>query len=86
MGVPVDRIEVAIEGDLDLQGTLGVSKDVPVGFGDIRMYYEIDAPQASSEQLRALQTKTEQYCVVLQTLKVPPPIQIEWEHGPSLNK
>jgi uncharacterized OsmC-like protein len=83
MGVPVDRIEVAVEGDLDLQGTLGVSKDVPVGFGDIRMYYEIDAPQASSEQLRALQTKTEQYCVVLQSLKVPPPIQIEWEHRSS---
>jgi hypothetical protein len=42
------------------------------------MHYEIDAPQALPEQLQALQTKTEQYCVVLQTLMSPPPIQIVW--------
>src|SRR6184192_1980560 len=68
MGVPTTRIEVKVEGDLDLRGTLGLSKDVPVGFETIRVQFDIDAPHAAPEQLQSLREKTEQYCVVLQTL------------------
>jgi len=78
MGVPARRIEVTVGGDLDLQGTLGISKEVPVGFEAIRLRFDVDAPDATPEQLRALQEKTEQYCVVLQTLLHPPAIQSEW--------
>jgi uncharacterized OsmC-like protein len=78
MGVPTKRVEVTVCGDLDLQGTLGVSKDVPVGFETINVRFDIDAPQAAPEQLQALQEKTEQYCVVLQTLLRPPKINTEW--------
>ena len=78
MGVPTKSIEVTVEGDLDLRGTLGVAKDVPVGFEQIRLQFEIKAPQATPEQLRALREKTEQYCVVMQTLAQPPKLQSEW--------
>ena len=78
MGIPARRIEVTVSGDLDLQGTLGISKEVPVGFESIRVRFDVDAPEASPDQLRALQEKTEQYCVVLQTLLHPPAIQSEW--------
>jgi uncharacterized OsmC-like protein len=78
MGVPTKSIEVTVEGDLDLRGTLGVAKDVSVGFEQIRLRFDIQAPQATPEQLRALREKTEQYCVVMQTLVQPPKIQSEW--------
>jgi uncharacterized OsmC-like protein len=78
MGVPLENVEVVVEGDLDLRGTLGVSKDAPVGFEEIRTRFEIDAPEATPEQLRALREKTEQYCVVLQTLTQPPNLRTEW--------
>lgn len=77
MGIPTKRIEAVVEGDLDLQGTLGVSKEVPVGFENIRLRLDIDAPEATEEQLSALRKKTEQYCVVLQTLARPPVLQTE---------
>lgn len=79
MGIATERIDVTVEGDLDLQGTLGLSKDVPVGFERIRVLFDVRAPGASSEQLSALQEKTEQYCVVLQTLQHPPKIEHRWE-------
>jgi uncharacterized OsmC-like protein len=78
MGIQFNRIEVKVEGDLDLQGTLGVSKEAPVGFESIRVRFEMDAPEATAEQLRALREKTEQYCVVMQTLTHPPLIQVDW--------
>jgi len=78
MGIPTERIEVTVEGDFDLRGTLGISKDVPVGFESIRLHFDVAAPQASAEQLRALQEKTEQYCVVMQTLMRPPRLETEW--------
>ncbi len=78
MGIPVMDIEVQVEGDLDLRGTLGMAKDVPVGFEQIRLAFAINAPQATAEQLQALQEKTEQYCVVMQTLTHPPEIQVNW--------
>jgi uncharacterized OsmC-like protein len=63
---------------MDLAGTLGISKDVPVGFEDIHATFEIDAPEATPEQLAALREKTEQYCVVMQTLIKPPKIRTSW--------
>ncbi|HEY6387126.1 MAG TPA: OsmC family protein [Candidatus Acidoferrum sp.] len=78
MGIPTERLEVTVEGDLDLRGTLGIAKNVPVGFEQIRMKYDIDAPQATPEQLQTLREKTEQYCVVMQTLMKPPRIETRW--------
>jgi uncharacterized OsmC-like protein len=78
MDVPTNHIEVAAEGDLDLAGTLGISKDAPVGFEEIRLTLKVDAPEATAEQLDALHEKTEQYCVVMQTLAQPPRLRTEW--------
>jgi uncharacterized OsmC-like protein len=78
MGIPIEAIDVRVEGDLDLQGTLGISKEVPVGFRNIRVIFDIRAPQATEQQLSALQAKTEQYCVVMQTLQNPPKIEHTW--------
>ena len=78
MGIETERIEVEVEGDLDLAGTLGVSRDVPVGFERIRTRFEIGAPGATEEQLDVLRRKTEQYCVVFQTLLRPPELETEW--------
>jgi uncharacterized OsmC-like protein len=78
MAVPVKSIRVAVEGDMDLRGTLGLSKEVPVGFEAIRVRFDIDAPDATQEQVRALREKTEQYCVVMQTLTTPPRLQVDW--------
>ena len=75
----VNEIAVTVEGDLDLQGTLGLDREVPVGFSDIRVSFAIDAPSATEEQLVALRRKTERYCVVLQTLTTPPPIHATFE-------
>ena len=80
MGITTNRIEVTVEGDLDLRGTLGISKEAPVGFETIRLHFDIDAPEATEEQLSALREKTEQYCVVMQTLTTPPNIQVDWSH------
>jgi len=79
MEIPTEAINVRVEGDLDLRGTLGLSKDVPVGFQNIRMIFDVRAPQATAEQLSALRAKTEQYCVVMQTLQHPPKIENKWE-------
>lgn len=81
MGIPTRKIEVTVTGDMDLAGTLGISKDVPVGFQAIRLQFNLDAPQATPEQLKSLQEKTEQYCVVLQTMLRPPKIESTWASG-----
>jgi uncharacterized OsmC-like protein len=75
MGILTERIEVTVEGDLDLRGSLGIARDVPVGFQRIRLRFDIAAPQATPEQLRGLREKTERYCVVMQTLVQPPNLQ-----------
>jgi uncharacterized OsmC-like protein len=77
MGIKAERVEVEVEGDLDLRGTLGVSKDVSVGFEDIRLHFNIEAPEATEEQLQTLRERTERYCVVLQTLTSPPTIRAQ---------
>src|SRR5208282_4512705 len=79
MGIPTEGIGVTVEGDLDLRGTLGLSKAVPIGFQSIRVIFDVRAPGATEEQLNALRAKTEQYCVVMQTLLVPPRIENKWE-------
>jgi uncharacterized OsmC-like protein len=78
MAVPTEKIEVTVEGDLDLRGTLGIAKDVPVGFTGIRLNFNVIAPGATADQVSALREKTEQYCVVMQTLLRPPKLQSEW--------
>jgi len=78
LGIATNRIEVKVEGDLDLRGTLGISKEAPVGFETIRVRFEIDAPEATAEQLRGLREKAEQYCVVMQTLTTPPKLEVVW--------
>src|SRR6266498_4909590 len=78
MGIPIEHIRVDVEGEMDLRGTLGISKDVPVGFQDIHARFDISAPQATPEQLATLKEKTEQYCVVMRTLMQPPTIRTSW--------
>jgi uncharacterized OsmC-like protein len=78
IGVPLRGVETTVEGDLDLAGTLGLSKEVPVGFEAIRMRVELDAPDADEEQVAALRKLTERYCVVMQTLARPPALTTEW--------
>ena len=73
IGVELRDAKVIAEGDLDFRGTLGVARDVPVGFADIRLRFEIDS-DATDEQRATLLKLTERYCVVLQTLRAAPPI------------
>jgi uncharacterized OsmC-like protein len=79
LAVPVEGIEVTVEGDFDLRGTLGVAKDVLSGFQDIRVIFDVQAPQATPEQLASLGEKIERYCTVFQTLVQPPTIRTEWQ-------
>jgi uncharacterized OsmC-like protein len=65
---------VSAEGDLDFRGTLGVAKDAPVGFREIRLRFELDT-DAPPEQQKKLIELTERYCVVLQTLRQAPPVR-----------
>lgn len=75
IGVDVREATVSAEGDIDFRGTLGVAKDAPVGFRDIRLRFELDT-DASAEQRATLIRLTERYCVVLQTLRRPPEISV----------
>ncbi len=77
MGIATERIEIVVEGDLDLRGTLGVSKETPVGFESIRLRFEIEAPDATPEQIADLIAKSERYCTVLQTLNHPPRVEVQ---------
>jgi uncharacterized OsmC-like protein len=73
--LPVRGAVVRAEGDLDFRGTLGVAKDAPVGFRDIRLTFEVDG-DLSEEQKATLLKLTERYCVVYQTLRQPPPVAV----------
>jgi uncharacterized OsmC-like protein len=75
LGIQLRDATVRAEGDLDFRGTLGVSKDVPVGFQRIRLQFELDT-DASEDQLATLLRLTERYCVVYQTLVRPAKIDI----------
>jgi len=75
LDIPLKSAAVSAEGELDVRGTLGVAKDAPVGFRSIRLRFDVatDAPQEKLEQLLKL---TERYCVVYQTIKSGPPVDV----------
>lgn len=75
LDVPLKSASVSAEGDLDFRGTLGVAKDAPVGFAQIRLRFDLetDAPQDKLDQLLKL---TERYCVVYQTIRNGPPVDV----------
>ena len=73
--IPLKSGLVSAEGDLDFRGTLGVAKDAPVGFAQIRLRFEIDT-DAPREKLDQLLKLTERYCVVYQTIKSGPPVEV----------
>src|SRR5262245_43133159 len=75
IGVHLRDATVRAEGEIDFRGTLGVSKEVPVGFQKIRLDFDLDA-EANEEQLATLVRLTERYCVVYQTLKHTPEIAV----------
>jgi uncharacterized OsmC-like protein len=74
-GVVLTRSTVRAEGDLDFRGTLGVAKDAPVGFRDIRLVFDV-AGDAPAETLQKIVQLTERYCVVLQTIQQKPTITL----------
>ncbi len=73
--IPLHGGTVIAEGDLDFRGTLGVSKEAPVGFRTIRLRFDLDTP-ATAEQLATLFKLTERYCVVYQTLRQSPQLAV----------
>ena len=75
LGIELRDATVSAEGDLDFRGTLGVAKDAPVGFREIRLAFALDT-DASPEQRKKLLELTERYCVVLQTIRHAPPTQV----------
>ena len=75
LDLPVHGGDIRAEGDLDFRGTLGVSKEAPVGFRAIRLHFALDT-DATAEQLVTLEKLTERYCVVLQTLRTPPVLTV----------
>ena len=75
IGVELRDATIRAEGDLDFRGTLGVEREAPVGFKQIRLQFDLDT-DADEEQLAALIKLTERYCVVFQTLASPPAITI----------
>jgi len=76
LDIPLRAGRVSAEGELDFRGTLGVAKDAPVGFREIRLRFDLDtdAPQDKLDQLLKL---TERYCVVYQTIKAGPPVEVK---------
>jgi uncharacterized OsmC-like protein len=80
LDIPLKSGSVSAEGDLDFRGTLGVAKDAPVGFAQIRLVFEVetDAPQEKLDQLLKL---TERYCVVYQTIRNGSPVDVRMERG-----
>jgi uncharacterized OsmC-like protein len=73
--IPVRAGQVHAEGDLDFRGTLGVAKDAPVGFTNIRLFFKLDT-DATEDQVATLLKLTERYCVVYQTLRQAPRIDV----------
>lgn len=79
LGFDIGEARVRAEGDLDFRGTLGVDKQAPVGFRDIRLHFDIGG-DLTSEQRDTLLKLTERYCVVYQTLRSAPPIAVDMRH------
>ena len=81
MGIGFRSAQVVVEGEGDFRGTLGLAKDVAVGITDIRLRFEVDT-DAGDEQLATLLKLTERYCVIFQTLRVPPRLSATVERVP----
>jgi len=75
LGIELRDAKILAEGELDFRGTLGVAKDAPVGFREIRLRFELDT-DAPAESRAKLIDLTERYCVVLQTLRRAPPVAV----------
>lgn len=75
LGINLRSGTVHAEGDLDFRGTLGIAKDAPVGFKDVRLRFDLDT-DASADQLATLMKLTERYCVIYQTLRNPPVLTV----------
>jgi uncharacterized OsmC-like protein len=75
LDIPLKSGKVSAEGDLDFRGTLGVAKDAPVGFAQIRLRFDLDT-DVTQEKLDQLLKLTERYCVVYQTIKAGPPVDV----------
>ena len=75
LAIPVRDARLTAEGDLDFRGTLGVAKDAPVGFREIRLKFELES-DASQDQLKKLLELTERYCVVMQTIRGAAPVVV----------
>ena len=75
MGIAIRKATITAEGDIDFRGTLGLSKEVPIGVKAVRINFQIDS-DAAPEQLAKLVQLTERYCVIFQTLKHPPEIEV----------
>jgi len=75
LDVSLKDARVFAEGDLDFRGTLGIAKDAPVRFREIRLKFELDS-SSSKDQLQKLIELTERYCVVLQTIRNTPPVRV----------
>lgn len=84
LNVPIRGGTVQAEGDLDFRGTLGVSKEAPVGFANIRLHFDLDT-EATPEQLETVLRLTERYCVVYQTLRNAPPVALTLASGAADN-
>lgn len=82
IGIEISDGTVQAEGDLDFRGTLGVAKDVPVGFQRIRLHFDLQT-NASDDQLATLLRLTERYCVVYQTLRQSPEMDVSCNRGTS---
>ncbi|WP_342359851.1 OsmC family protein [Terrarubrum flagellatum] len=75
--IPLKSATVKAEGDLDFRGTLGVARDAPVGFRDIRLAFDVDAGDTPQEKLDTLLKLTERYCVVFQTINTKPSLDVK---------
>src|SRR5262249_7727584 len=75
LAIPLKSGTVSAEGDLDFRGTLGVAKDAPAAFAQIRLTFAVDTDE-SQEKLDQLLKLTERYCVVYQTIKAGPPVEV----------
>jgi hypothetical protein len=80
LGIPVRDASLTAEGDLDFRGTLGVAKDVPVGFQEIRLLIDLDSDASEAERQKLLEL-TERYCVVYQTLTGRPTVSVAYGTG-----
>ena len=78
LDIPIRGGSVVTEGDLDFRGTLGVSKEAPVGFQAIRLHFELDT-DAAPDQLETLLKLTKRYCVIYQSLQTPPAMTVSHE-------